>query len=215
MNENSRRLIIIILIIICFLTAGIGIYIVRAQSTKANSSSSSIQTTEASSKSKKPSLAVKVDLPAFAGNYAGTAKLISESLVLSGSTFSLNKDQTFVFEKRNYDSAQTQIESLKINGVYPLVSVFISGKIESKDDGAFDLVADVLKFEFTVDGKLLNKQASSELLSGLRNFGEIPEVSKDLPYPVNVNLEFSPQKISVKSTLESKTYIIFDGQKQP
>ena len=215
MNENSRKLIIIVLVIICFLTLGIGVYIVRVQSSKAASESNTSGTSQASSKSKKPSLAVKVDLPAFAGNYAGTSKLISESLVLAGSNFTLNQDQTFAFEKKNYDSSLTQIESLKINGVYPIISIFISGKIDAKDDGTFDLVSDVLKFEFSVEGKILNKQASQELLSGLRNFGEIPDVSKDEPYPVNVTIEFSPQKISVKSTLTSKTYIIFDGQKQP
>ncbi|MEI6729292.1 MAG: hypothetical protein WCK98_06650 [bacterium] len=215
MNENSRKLIIIVLVIICFLTLGIGVYIVRVQSSKAGSDSSTSVTSQTSSKSKKPALGVKLDLPSFAGNYAGTSKLISESLVLLGSNFTLNQDQTFAFEKRNYDSTLTQIESLKINGVYPLVSVFISGKVEAKDDGSFDLVADVLKFEFNVEGKILNKQASQELLSGLREFGEIPDVSKDNPYNVNVTLEFSPQKISVKSTLTSKTYIIFDGQKQP
>jgi hypothetical protein len=215
MNENSRKIIIIVLVIICFLTVGIGVYIVRVQSSKSGGDSSTSGTSQASSKSKKPSLAVKVDLPAFAGNYAGTSKIISESLVLAGSNFTLNQDQSFAFEKKNYDSSLTQIESLKINGVYPLVSVFISGKIEAKDDGTFDLIADVLKFEFSVEGKILNKQASQELLSGLRAFGEIPEVSKDDPYAVNVTLEFSPQKIAIKSTLISKTYIIFDGQKQP
>jgi hypothetical protein len=215
MNENSRKFIIIVLVIISFLFIGIGVYIVRVQSSKGGNDTSSASNNQLSSKSKKPSLAVKVDLPAFAGNYAGTSKLINESLVLAGSNFTINTDETFVFEKRNYDSSLTQFETLKINGVYPLISVVISGKIIQKEDTTFDLVADVLNFEFSVDGKILNKQASLELLTGLRAFGDIPEVSKDIPYTVNVNLEFSPQKIAVRSTLASKTYIIFDGQKQP
>jgi len=214
LNSNNKSIAITIIVVI-IVTLGLAFYFLRQQAITKSKSISLTSTSNIQNLSSENGTGnVNVNLSKISGNYSGNSKFLIDSLTFINSVFSLEKDLTFKLSSKDFDTRQWQNEDLKINGDYPTLSIFLTGKVYAQQDKTYNLEINDIFLEIYARGRVLDKLVSEQILTELASHGkpiDIPKASKENPLIVNSTLELAEQKVIIKSTEKTSTYFFFEG----